>query len=63
MLRPEWDGPSLSHARRETLVPRAKVQFGTGYINAINDLDGLSHCPTPRDRDIGTEGRAAQWEL
>ncbi len=56
MLRPEWDGPSLSHARREMVVPWAKVQFGTGYINVINDLDRLSHRPTPRDWDNGTEG-------
>ena len=56
MLRPEWDDPSSSDASRETFVPRAKVQFGTGYINAINDLDGSSHRPTPRDWDNGTEG-------
>lgn len=50
MQRPEWDGSSFT--RGEMPIPRAHP-FGTGNRNATNDLDRLSHCPTPKGRDMG----------
>jgi AAA domain len=51
MLRPEWDGPRLSHARRETFVPRAKVQFGT---EGMDDVPPLLKGPKSTEGVFGT---------
>jgi hypothetical protein len=56
MRQPEWECQ-----RHEPSVPRAKASFGTRNLKAINDPEGLSHCPTLRDWDNGTEGLEGGW--
>ena len=56
MRRPEWECQG-----HEPSVPWAKAPFGTRNLKAINGLDGLSHRPTPRDWDNGTEGIESGW--
>lgn len=56
MRRPERQCPIFSRAR---FVPRAPL--GTTNLNAVNEPDGLSRCPTPRDWDNGTDVLGVRW--
>jgi hypothetical protein len=61
MTRPECDSPSLFPARHALSVLLAEAEVRTERLNAINDLDGLSHCPMPSDWDDGTVGLEGGW--